>query len=180
MVTAMTTTIYTDRSRVETYQLCARRRFLEYHECGVGIRPMRKPLPLVVGGSVHVGLSLLLREGQMLMECHAGEPELLWSHPHIRVLEDKAVAAALADFAQHAAALELDAGERLAMEGPAVAQPADLTQQLEASLGMPSPGRVAPLWSARTAKWMPTSRRSRPAWSRPWCAPTPDAVCVLC
>jgi len=89
----MTRTIFTDRSRIETYQRCARLRWLEYHEGGIGIAPAKKPLPLAVGGSTHVGLQHLL----------LGEPE------------DQAVAAALADFSLHKSALALDTTESAAM-----------------------------------------------------------------
>ena len=62
----MTQTIYTDRSRVQTAQRCRRLRWLGYHEgtAGVGLVPVKKSIHLVVGGAVHAGLELLLREGQ--------------------------------------------------------------------------------------------------------------------
>jgi len=89
----MTKVIYTDRSRTESHQRCARLRFLEYHQNGIGIQPMNKPLPLVVGGSVHVGLEHLL----------------------LGRTEDQAVAAALSDFSLHRSALALDTTETAAM-----------------------------------------------------------------
>ena len=91
-------TVWTDRSRTETAQRCLRLRFLEYHEGPehMGIQPTKKPLPLVVGGSVHVGLEhLLLGEG-----------------------EEAAVAAALVDFSQFKSALALDLAESTAMATP--------------------------------------------------------------
>jgi hypothetical protein len=91
----MTSITYTDRSRIETFQSCPRKRWLEYHEgpSGRGIVSTRKPLPLAVGGSVHKGLE-----------------SLLLGHS-----EDEAVAAALADFATHRSALALDIAESSAI-----------------------------------------------------------------
>ena len=74
----MTTRIWTDRSRCEQAQRCARSRWLGYHQDVQGITSMRKSLPLAVGGAVHEGLAVLL----------GGDSE------------DAAVAAALADFAE--------------------------------------------------------------------------------
>src|SRR5438105_15334357 len=88
--------IWTDRSRIETFQRCNRLRWLEYHERGIGITSKRKPLPLAVGGSVHVGLAGLLRYGVAGPDPHHGD--------HV---EEKAVAAALTDFATYQAALDI-------------------------------------------------------------------------
>src|SRR5271157_763377 len=107
-------TVWTDRSRIESYQRCARLRYLEYHSDGTGIQPAKKPLALCVGGSVHVGLEWLLK-----------------GHD-----EDAAATAALADFATHRSALALDTTELAAQ---AVADPASLASQLAATaadLGM--------------------------------------------
>ena len=93
----MTQRVYVDRSRYETAQSCARRRWLEYHEGGGGIVSARKPLPLAVGGAVHEGLAVLLREGQAVCDI-AGKPPAeaaVWS-----LIEDQAVQSALKDFAQ--------------------------------------------------------------------------------
>lgn len=98
---AMTIREYTDRSRIITAQDCLRRRHYEYEEGGLGIVSMKKPLPLVVGGSVHAGLASLLEDSK-----HA---------PHGAEHEDAAVAVALADFARWADALELDTTEQSAM-----------------------------------------------------------------
>jgi hypothetical protein len=101
--------VFTDRSRIETYQRCPRSRFLGYHEGpdGLGIQSAKKPLPLVVGGSVHCGLEVLLRSGQALYDSldKRDNPQL-W-----RVVEDAAVDYALADFHLHADSLELDTME---------------------------------------------------------------------
>lgn len=86
-------TVYTDRSRIETYQRCPRLRYEEYHRGGLGIQSAHKPLPLAVGGSVHVGLEhLLLGAG-----------------------EDAAVVEALDDFSSHRDALAIDTAEQAAM-----------------------------------------------------------------
>lgn len=55
-------TIWTDRSRIETYQRCNRLRFLEYHEgaSGMGIAPIEEAMALVVGKSFHAGVAALL------------------------------------------------------------------------------------------------------------------------
>jgi hypothetical protein len=98
----MTRIVYTDRSRIESYQRCNRLRYLEYSEGGIGIQPMKKPLPLVVGGSVHKGLETLLR--------HAMGPA-----GNSGIQEESAVAAALADFSLHKSALALDTTEAAAM-----------------------------------------------------------------
>ena len=85
----MTTKVFTDRSRIIESQRCLRRRWLAYHEGGLGLRSASQPLPLAVGSSVHAGLASLLLGGS----------------------EEDAVACALADFAQYTPALELDSGE---------------------------------------------------------------------
>lgn len=56
--------ISVDRSRILQYQRCPRKRYYEYHAEGMGIVTKSKPLPLAVGGAVHEGLAILLREGQ--------------------------------------------------------------------------------------------------------------------
>ena len=94
----MTQRVYVDRSRYETAQSCARRRWLEYHEGGRGITSARKPLPLAVGGAVHEGLAWLLREGQKHWDRKGGA----WAAGDTNwdAIENEAVDAALADFAQ--------------------------------------------------------------------------------
>jgi hypothetical protein len=119
--------VFVDRSRVEDTLRCKRLRYLRYHQDSTGIDGITKPLPLAVGGSVHVGLALLLREGQRLYDESSGK--LYWSH----VLEDNAVAAALADFSQHSSALELDTTEQSQMQPIAGATTAE---QLAESLGL--------------------------------------------
>jgi hypothetical protein len=92
--------VWTDRSRVEEYQSCARRRWYTYHQGGVGMSPARKSLPLAVGGSVHVGLASLLQGAS----------------------EDEAVVDAITDFTRYHKALALDSAE--------APQPDDLSRQL--------------------------------------------------
>ena len=90
--------IHTDRSRIESFQRCPRLRWLEYHQDGTGITGVRKPLPLCVGGAVHVGLAALL-------DCSMGIP---LDELSFQLAELKAVQAALADFAQFAQRLQVD------------------------------------------------------------------------
>ena len=102
--------VFCDRSRVEQFQRCPRSRWLGYHEGPerLGVQGARKPLPLVVGGSVHVGLQhLLLGHG-----------------------EQAAVDAALADLQSYAERLELDTTEQA---GQAVQVADPLTTQLTES-----------------------------------------------
>jgi PD-(D/E)XK nuclease superfamily len=110
-------TVYTDRSRIETYQRCPRLRWLEYHEAGTGLSPAKKSLPLAVGGSVHVGLQhLLLGAG-----------------------EDAAVVAALDDFSTFKSALALDIAEQSALATALDPRDAGFNAQLTATaaeLGM--------------------------------------------
>jgi hypothetical protein len=96
---------FTDRSRIETYQRCHRARFLEYHEAKMGIVSARRPLPLAVGGSCHVGFAILLQGGD----------------------EEVAVKAALEDFGQYAGAISLDLSEQTAIDSSTI-------QSLEAQL----------------------------------------------
>lgn len=139
---------YTDRSRIETKQRCARMRWLEYHEHGMGIVPVKKPLPLAVGGSVHVGLEQLLRGGQALYN----RDSLCWADTRshrLRDIEELAVASALADFSHYTTAgLELDLTETTALGAMPGASEADtFTQELQAQarqLGM-SEAEVAEL-----------------------------------
>lgn len=124
--------IHTDRSRIETYQRCNRLRFLEYHDQGIGIVPAKKALPLVVGGSVHKGLEVLLREGSRHYN-HKGDQwidgDTVWL-----AIENDAVDAALADFHQHSSALVLDLTEQAAMQRSGMEQP-DYLAQMAQSLG---------------------------------------------
>jgi hypothetical protein len=82
-------------------------RWLEYHESEMGIVSKRKPLPLAVGGSVHIGFAHLLAAcmDPLLVEDIVNG----LAANRLSAIEDKAVGAALADFRTHQAAL--DAGE---------------------------------------------------------------------
>jgi hypothetical protein len=122
--------IFCDRSRAISYQRCRRLRWLEYHQDGLGIVSAKKSLPLVVGGSVHRGLEFLLRA--MMDELFVEDFVNGNADARMVALEDAAVAAALADLAEHSGALELDAFERAAMQQ----QPDKLDAQLAGSLGM--------------------------------------------
>lgn len=134
----MSTHRYVDRSRIETTQHCARERWLCYEQDGTGIEPLRKSIYLIVGGSVHVGLAVLLQQGQIAYAGGHTEPAV-W-----RIVEEAAVAAALADFALvSATGIEPPPDEALAM---ATLTPiADLQSQLESSLGQPAPEIAADL-----------------------------------
>jgi len=118
---ASPTRIFVDRSRVEEFQHCPRRRYLAYHQDGRGIVPAKKALPLAVGGAVHRGLEVLLTAGAHLytneqphvrdgQEVHVEYMPGTW-----RKVEDAAVTAALADFSAYAGALEVDATEAAAL-----------------------------------------------------------------
>src|SRR6267154_4891086 len=107
---------YTDRSRTEAYQRCKRLRWNEYSESGIGIVTIKKPLPLCVGSSVHVGIETLLREGQIAFTAW---PELFHSLEgtvNLRSLEELAVKAALKDFSQYQKQLDVDTSELAAMQ----------------------------------------------------------------
>lgn len=117
-------TVWTDRSRVETYQRCARLRWLEYHQDETGVVPAKKPLALCVGGSVHEGLRSLLTD--------AMTGRLSGSLLSLPLCEDTAVVAALDDFSQHKSALALDLSEATAM---ATVDPGSLHAQMIATAG---------------------------------------------
>lgn len=108
------TTYYVDRSRYETGQRCLRARLYEYSAEGTGIQSARKPLPLAVGGAVHVGLAALLM----------GAPE------HAAVID------ALTDLSRYAGRLERDATERAASDLPVADDAAVMRAQLAGSLGL--------------------------------------------
>lgn len=136
----MTSTIYTDRSRIMAKQRCARMRWNEYYEGkdGMGLVPKRKSLHLVIGGAVHAGMEVLLREGQGWLDREVAKLPNNLDQPITRLLnamfetsgelfqdgntparfiEDRAVEAALADFAQEfGEGVELDPEEQAARE----------------------------------------------------------------
>lgn len=60
---------YTSRSAIREYHRCPRARYYQYHHDGTGIVPTRQSIPLVVGGSVHVGLESLLRGEELEVAC---------------------------------------------------------------------------------------------------------------
>lgn len=68
----MTQIIYVDRSRTLARDRCRRMRWLEYHAgpARVGLVPVRKSIHLLIGGAVHVGMEVLLREGQAAVDRH--------------------------------------------------------------------------------------------------------------
>ena len=112
----MTRIVWTDRSRVESHQRCARLRWLEYHEQGIGIVAAKKPLALCVGGSVHKGLECLLK--------------MAMADVDLTRAEDAAVADAISDFSAHRTRLALDTAELAAQ---AALDPSSLAAQIEAT-----------------------------------------------
>lgn len=125
--------IFVDRSRIETEQHCSRERFLRYHYGGMGLETTRKPLPLAVGGAVHVGLAHLLKHGALVFDLAEKATQLngdVWGR-----VEDAAVAAALKDFREvTATGVELENQERMALAAMPEPPPLDMTALLEASL----------------------------------------------
>lgn len=137
----MTQTLFTSRSAVISYQRCKRMRWLEYSEGadGMGLQPAKKSVHPVVGGAVHSGLEVLLRSGQDYLnhltaevpECETLAQQLEFMFIEscgavdgktvARQIEDRAVAAALADLASEmgATGVELDAEERAGAEAAA-------------------------------------------------------------
>ena len=131
-------TIYTDRSRYIAYQRCKRLRWLGYHEgeAGLGLTPKKKSIHVVIGSAVHAGMEVLLREGQAAVDAYMAQ----WPKSSLeealnyifavksslhgverpteaRQIEDRAVAAALADFEQEfgSEGVELDPDEAAAV-----------------------------------------------------------------
>jgi hypothetical protein len=102
----MTKIYHTERSRDEAFARCPRAGWLGYYDGPRGadgseprgIQNVRKALPLAVGGAVHAGLAMLLG-----VACYADQPE--WASN-----EDRAVRAALDDFARYAGKLDIATG----------------------------------------------------------------------
>lgn len=125
--------IWIDRSRHEDKHRCARLRWLGYHAGSQhrGLQPVRKSIHLVLGGAVHAGLEVLLREGQRELAhiaqdmTHSDSIQMnldvlfVTSRASGQVtfaknIEDLAVAAALADLHESTRyGVELDDLERL-------------------------------------------------------------------
>lgn len=103
--------IYVDRSRVNDTHRCKRLRYLGYHAGSAhrGLQPVRKSIHLVIGGAVHAGLEVLLREAQKWLNEYPHEDLdklFIKARPAI---EQRAVASALADLAAASAhGVELD------------------------------------------------------------------------
>lgn len=90
--------IYTDRSRIETGQRCARRRWWEYHYQlpgmeVAGVQPAKPALELSVGSAVHKGIENLLK---CVME--SGIAQTIPDMPYPDQGLDSAIEAALAEF----------------------------------------------------------------------------------
>jgi hypothetical protein len=129
--------VWTDRSRILSFQRCPRSRWYEYHQDSLGIRSARLPLPLAVGLSVHVGLAELLQCYLSVAPNYKSIDELLASGV-LRAFENDAVRAALADFATHSPALSLDTTELAAQTAGvdlvALGDPAAMDAQSKAIL----------------------------------------------
>jgi hypothetical protein len=138
---------YTSRSTVQAGQRCLRMRWLENYEGedGGGLVPERASVHLAIGLAVHAGTAVLLWEGQRAVDwlvARGGgsaetaiadlftETDSASGRTEARVIEQKAVEAALAELARQttAAGVEMDAEE-------AAAQRAAAGQTVEQSLG---------------------------------------------
>jgi len=138
----MPQTLFTSRSAVLCYQRCRRLRYLEYYAGpeGIGLQPARKSSHLVVGGAVHAGLEVLLREGQRWLDrnlhcLEAGKVATLDEQLEFlfvqsrgladgktvaRQIEDAAVGAALVEFEKEwAEGVEMDPEEARQRAGTA-------------------------------------------------------------
>jgi hypothetical protein len=102
--------LVTDRSRCEAKQRCGRSRWLGYEsgDSRLGLTPVKKSIHLVIGGAVHSGLEVLLREGQQAVDnlilvfgaalqdnSVTAVLDSLMPSPAMRGIEDAAVGAAL-------------------------------------------------------------------------------------
>lgn len=163
----MTQILFAQRSMYQDYQRCHRLRWLENYEGeqGIGLVPKRKSLHLVVGGAVHAGMEVLLREGQAWLDkigsdliievvgADGPQPATLeyqldvmfgkrMIDPGIttaRLIEDRAVAAALEDLRQEfGQGVELDPEEAAAQQAK---QPDGLTASPQIDMGGLRPGQ---------------------------------------
>lgn len=149
----MTQVLFAQRSMVQAYQRCKRLRWLENYEgeAGVGLTPARKSIHLVIGSAVHSGMEILLRDGQQFLDQFAKDHdqpdvaacvEVLFegmtlfegaAKKNCRVIEDRAVLAALADLQKEMNdGVELDPDE---MAAALAARQADGTAAPEVDMG---------------------------------------------
>jgi hypothetical protein len=144
----VTQVIYSDRSRVIAYQRCKRLRWLEYSEgpAGVGLVPRRRSIHLVVGSAVHSGMEVLLRDSQTWLDDNASAEltladqldrlftvQIVGCVTTARLIEDRAVAAALGDLrAEFSEGVELDPEEQAAQQA---AKQADGTAAPQTDMG---------------------------------------------
>ena len=131
--------IYVDRSRSQSADRCRRLRWLEYHEGPErrGIAPARKSIHLVLGGAVHVGLEMLLKQSQIWLSDKQNFDEFF--PLAVRSIEDEAVKDALADLAKSTKhGIELDEQEKPgAKDKPPTTSSTDtLNQQLRDSIAL--------------------------------------------
>jgi hypothetical protein len=105
--------VWTDRSRIQDFQRCPRLRYLSYHQNGMGLTSVRQPLPLAVGSSIHAGLAVQLRMGQILY--NELQQERLTTSTTWQIIEEASVLVALDDFKKYA--LDPPDAERNELEG---------------------------------------------------------------
>jgi hypothetical protein len=124
--------LWTSRSTYLDYQRCKRLRFLAHHAGSalIGLSPKRKSIHLVIGGAVHGGLAVLLRDSSYYIDqvsrLFPEEPlsrilDMLFIEPTsdtegktpARLIEDDAVAEALRELQfMSEAGVELDSQEK--------------------------------------------------------------------
>lgn len=134
--------VFTDRSRIETFGECNRRRWWEYHEgegeSALGLRPAKTSLYLARGGAVHAGLAHLLENARDHGLKTVTTEDLEWKAQ----VEENSVVAALVDFSPFASTLAVDTSERAALQktvgSPLDADLAALTteERLERTVGL--------------------------------------------
>lgn len=124
--------LWTSRSTYLDYQRCKRLRFLAHHAGSalIGLSPKRKSIHLVIGGAVHAGLAVLLRDSSYYIDqvsrMFPNEPlprilDMLFLEPAsdtesktpARLIEDDAVAEAMRELVlMSEAGVELDSQEK--------------------------------------------------------------------
>lgn len=143
---------FTDRSRGEDRDRCRRLRYWGYESgpSGRGIVPVKKSIHLVLGGAVHAGLEVLLREGQEWLNQPSNDIEFMFGPVGMltaaKFIEDGAVDAALDSLQEMmgTAGVELDVleqqGSQQAQGAVIAKQDAAVADRLsDAALGLEAP-----------------------------------------
>jgi hypothetical protein len=114
--------VYVDRSRNLDADRCMRLRWIAYHagSAQLGVQPVRKSIHLVLGGAVHSGLEVLLRESSEWLNFNPSlgveglfRVQTFGDQLLVRAIENDAVAAALADLSKMTLhGVELDENEK--------------------------------------------------------------------